>query len=442
MLVGTHWARRSRSLEVLEEIRSLPFRSRQEILAYQFQQLSALLSEAEAHVPYYREMFRKLGIRSRDVRNLKEFADLPILTKDIIRERQDDLISEKAPKGTLIEAYSGGSTGVPLRFYRDRTTRDATEAGLFRSLLQCKWTPGEMIAYFWGGNEHLYSMSRIEFEIRQHIRRQYQFDPFHSGPKEMERWLKKWERIRPRVAFGYTSTVARFASYIKAHGKSVPPLRGVFVTAEKLYAAQREVIASVFNCHVYDFYGSSEIRDIATECPLGSMHINSDFVVLEVDQAGLNPGESAPFIVTSLMNNAMPFIRYRNEDCGRLLDGTCECGNQFPLLELNISRIGDNFVLPGGRVVHGEFFTHLMYGTEGISMFQFHQTAPQTIVLWIVPGPGRDEAREKAIRAVIEQVHKLDPAVTVLVREIAAIPLSSVGKHRFTRSDVMGNVSL
>jgi phenylacetate-CoA ligase len=172
------------------------------------------------------------------------------------------------------------------------------------------------------------------------------------------------------------------------------------------------------------------------------MHINSDFVVLEVDRTGLGPAESAPFIVTSLVNKAMPFVRYRNEDCGRLLDGTCDCGNQFPLLELNISRIVDNFILPSGRVVHGEFFTHLIYGSEGISMFQFHQTAPQTIVLWIVPGPGRDEAREKAVRAVIEQVQKLDPAVTVQVREIAAIPLSQAGKHRFTRSDVMENPSL
>jgi len=442
--VASHWARRSRSLDVLHQIRPAPHQSRGKILENQFQRLSELLSEAEAHVPYYREMFRGLGIHSRDIRTLDDFAALPVLTKDIIRDRLSDLVREDMEKGKLVAGYSGGSTGVPLRFYRDPEHQDVSDAGIFRAMLQCGWEPGEMVGYFWGGNERLYSMSRLEFECRQYLRRKYQFDPFHSGPEEMERWWKTWERIRPQAAFGYTSTIARFAAYIADRAKRVRPLRGVFVTAEKLHAPQRDLISRVFNCRVYDFYGSSEVHNIATECPRGRMHVNSDFVVLEVDRAGLEATEPAPFIVTSLVNRAMPFIRYRNDDCGYLADGSCECGSQFPLMELNISRLTDNFILPSGRVVHGEFFTHLMYGSEGISMFQFHQTTPHNVVLWIVPGPGGEQAREKAVRAAVEQVQQLDREVKVVVRETAAIPLSQAGKHRFTRSDVrsapaMGN---
>ena len=40
-----------------------------------------------------------------------------------------------------------------------------------------------------------------------------------------------------------------------------------------------------------------------------------------------------PFLVTSLLNYAMPFIRYRNEDCGELVNDVCSCGNNFPLTE-------------------------------------------------------------------------------------------------------------
>jgi len=45
----------------------------------------------------------------------------------------------------------------------------------------------------------------------------------------------------------------------------------------------------------------------------------------------------------------MPFIRYRNEDCGELMDGVCDCGSHFPLMQLRISRVSDNFTLPGGK---------------------------------------------------------------------------------------------
>jgi phenylacetate-CoA ligase len=134
----------------------------------------------------------------------------------------------------------------------------------------------------------------------------------------------------------------------------------------------------------------------------------------------------------------MPFIRYRNEDCGELLDGACPCGRGFPLMRLEIARLSDNFVLPAGRVVHGEFFTHLMYGSEGIASFQFHQTAPDRVVLRVVPGPGSPEKRAEAVRRSIEQIQALAPdhRIAVEVEEVAAIPLSSAGKHRFTRSDV------
>jgi phenylacetate-CoA ligase len=423
---------------MLREMQAMPRSPQLEILAYQFRCLSALLAEAEAHVPYYREMFRNLGIRSRDIQSLSDFSALPILTKDIIREREQELVREDVPKDKLRISHSGGSTGVPLSFRHDSSYDDFAEAGTFRNLLQCGWKPGEMIAYVWGGNDQLYAIPEWQLELRQYLRRRYQFDPFYSGAREMDDWLEKWHRIKPSVMFGYASTVARYAAHIQAKGERVRPLKGVFTTAERLYRPQREVIASVFGCRVYDCYGSSEVRNIAAECSMGRMHVNADCVVLEVDRTGLAAKEPAPFIVTSLRNRMMPFIRYRSEDCGQLVDGACDCGSNFPLMDLNIARISDSVVLPGGRVVHGEFFTHLMYGSEGISSFQFHQTALDSIVLWIVPGAGDSNARNRSVQEAVEKVKKLDPTseMKVEVRTTEAIPLSRAGKHRFIRSDI------
>jgi phenylacetate-CoA ligase len=434
----TQAMRGSRSLEILNDIRSAPAASPEEIQANQFARISTLLALAESHVPYYREMFRAMGCKSRDIRTLKDFAAIPVLTKDIIRERQKDLIREDIPKDKLVEGNSGGSTGVPLRFYRDRSVLDAADAGTFRNLMQAGWKPGDMIAYFWGWNTQLDTMPAYEFELRQRVRRSYQFDPFQSGPENMDRWLDKFDAIKPKVVFGYASTVARFAAHAESRKRQLPPIAGVFTTAEKLYSHQRETLSRVFGCAVYDCYGSSEVINIACECPRGRMHVNTDFVVLEVDPKATASGEPSPFIVTGLWNHTMPFIRYRNEDCGELMEGGCDCGSHFPLMQLRISRVSDNFTFPGGKVVHGEFFTHLMYGSQGIAMFQFHQTAIDSITLWIVPGPGDSSARESAIQKAIQEVEKLDSSgrVRVQLKETEAIPLSATGKHRFIRSDV------
>lgn len=438
LLEMTQRVRRSRSLALMRDIERAPFASRQEVLENQFHFLSRLLAHAEAHVPYYRELFQSLGIRSRDIRSLDDFNKLPALTKDIVRESGHKLVRDDVPLHSLLVHHSGGSTGVPITFYRDRSYIDASEAGTFRNLQQAGWEPGEMVAFFWGGNKRLDQMPRWQFELRQSMRRMYQFDPFHSGLVEMERWLGRWPSLRPSVALGYASTIARFAEYIETSGKSVAPLRGVFTTAERLFSQQRDVISRVFGCRVYDLYGSSEVQNIAAECSRGCMHINTDFVVLEVDNTKREVDGTAPFIVTSLWNWAMPFIRYQNEDRGGLIGDVCDCGNNFPLMRLNIARVTDNFVFPGGRVVHGEFFTHLMYGSEGIENFRFHQTAPESITLWIVPKPGNAPERARAVRAAVEQIKSLVPEreIKVDVRETDVIPLSSAGKHRFTQSDV------
>lgn len=436
-----HWLKGSRSLAMLREMESRPCGSRAQILDDQFSRLSALLGHAEANIPYYREMFRQLGIRSRDIRSLRDFSSLPVLTKDIIRAHSpNDFLDENVAKENLLMGHSGGSTGIPLSFYHDRSYDDAAEAGTFRNLLQCGWTPGEMIAQLWGSDDRLDAIPRWKWELKQWTQRAYRFDSFHSGAADMDGWLKTFRRIRPAVVFGYASTIARFALHLQERGESVRGLKGVFTTAEKLYRPQREIISRVFGCRVYDCYGSSEVRNIAAECSHGRMHVSTDSVVLEIDRSQAGEDESAPFIVTSLRNQVMPFIRYRNEDRGCLLDATCDCGSNFPLMDLNIARTSDNFVLPGGRVVHGEFFTHLMYGSEGIASFQFHQTAFDSIVLWVVPGAGDGNARDRSLQEAVQKIKKLDSTaeIKVEVRTTEAIPLSRAGKHRFVRSDVSG----
>lgn len=428
----TQRLRGSSALDRLAAIEGAPFLPAEEVRARQFDALKAILIHAQTHVPWYRKQFAAHGVDATAVRELDDLARFPILTKDDIRAHASEMMDERLRSGDLLPHHSGGSTGVPLTFYRDRDYLDASDAGTWRNLQQCGWRPGDMIAHIWGWNDRLTAMPRWEFELRQWMRRSYQFDPFQSGPAEFPAWASAWNRIRPVVALGYASTLARFAEWVIATGTRIHPVRGSFTTAETLLGPQRESISRAFGGRVFDLYGSSEIQNIAAECPAGQMHINADYAVVETESDG---AEASPLVLTSLQARGMPFIRYRNEDQGRLSRGHCTCGNHFPLMSLAIARVSDNFVFPGGRVVHGEYFSHLMYGTTGVETFQFHQVALDQVVIRIVGGPGAASSAE--VRKVADQVAALAPGrLTVVVEQVDAIALSAAGKHRFTRSDV------
>jgi phenylacetate-CoA ligase len=426
--------RRAQTLDLLRGIESMPASALADIRAAQFRRLSSLLAHAEARVPYYREIFRSIGIKSRDIRTWRDFSALPVLTKEIIRERLDDLIREDVSPRRLIKKYTSGSTGVPLTLYQDRLSSDAASAGNFRNFLRSGWRVGEVMAIFHGTYP---IVSRWRHAAQQMLRSAYQFDAFHAGPEQMEQWVEQWRKLKPRIARGLPSLIARFAAHLEAAGRRVPPLRGVFTSGEKLYQHQRELITRVFGCQVYDCYGSTEVQNIASECWRGRMHVNADFVVLETEVLPFANAACRPFIVTSLWNFAMPFIRYRNEDRGALREDSCDCGNNFPLMELNIARQTDYFVLPRGRVVHGSFFVDIIsWSSDSIINFQFQQTGTDAITLWIVPRTGREAKKDYAVRRTLERIKSLGLTdVEVTVREVKEIPLSISGKHRYVRSE-------
>src|SRR5450432_1643716 len=52
--------------------------------------LTRLLCYAGENVPYYRELFRGCGFDPRGVSSTADLAELPLLTREIVRERYDD----------------------------------------------------------------------------------------------------------------------------------------------------------------------------------------------------------------------------------------------------------------------------------------------------------------------------------------------------------------
>jgi phenylacetate-CoA ligase len=428
-----HKMRGSAALVILSEIQSEATHPPELAQKRQWERLQSLLTHAEENVPYYRRVFSELGITARDIRTPTDFKAFPILTKDIIRAQGDELIAEGVSRTSLQVHRSGGSTGVPLEFYHDKAAVDASDAGTYRTFMQCGWKPGDMVAFFWGFTPRIRSMSGVEFEARQHLRRTYQFDSFCQADADFERWARKIRQLRPAVFYGYASSIASFADWALRTGTKVYSPKGVFCTAEKLSPAQRDTISRAFRSSIYDVYGSSEIRNIACECTEGTFHLNLDFVYAET--LASVEGESAPLVLTSLRDYAFPFIRYRNEDEGSLSEKKCTCGSGFPAVSLSVSRETDTFVLPNGRTIHGLYFIHRFYGVEGVRQFQFEQVEKNTIELRVV-APDIDLVAS-AVSKIKNEVEGLLPGeIECRVTYVSEIPLTKAGKHRFVISRV------
>src|SRR5688572_23439003 len=74
------------------------------------------LAEIAFRAPFYREMFASAGLRPQDLTSEDALRALPILEKEDVRTRLEELLTE--PASALGLVTTSGSTGQPLRILR------------------------------------------------------------------------------------------------------------------------------------------------------------------------------------------------------------------------------------------------------------------------------------------------------------------------------------
>jgi len=102
-----------RALRFLEESQ---WWSYQEQRAYQDEKLADLVRHAYETVPYYREVFDERKLKPADIRTADDLPRLPLLTKEIVRGRADDLRSTTWPRRRTVLGHTAGTTGTALQF--------------------------------------------------------------------------------------------------------------------------------------------------------------------------------------------------------------------------------------------------------------------------------------------------------------------------------------
>ncbi len=414
-----HWLHRRRyplRYAQLDQLLRNQALSREELLRKQQADFADIVAFAAANVPYYAEC---LGGHP-DV--------IPLLEKDAVRERLDDLLARDVDRSQVKLGHTGGSTGKPLAFWYDEAKHELMRAGMMRGFMMSGWRPGQKVLNFWGARQDVAAggVFGLGSAWSDFIAAEKTIGATEFSEAKLLEWARFIQHYQPVLLYGYASAMSELARFILANKMAMPrTLLGVYSTAEVLTETQRELMQQAFGCKVFNQYGCREVPNIAWECRHGNMHVFADLVYLESIRL---EGEDQ-LIVTSLTNRLMPFIRYDIGDSGRLLDGECACGSPFPLMEMGLCRQNDLIRTRAGKSIHPGFFNHLLDGQKQVRQFQWVQRDLDRITLNLVAS---EKLSAETLSVLTEKIRlKMEDEVTLEVNILDEIPRTLSGKHRF-----------
>ncbi len=407
--------------------------------ALQVERLRAFLTHIDAHVPYYRELFRAQNFEPATVSSLADLARLPFLTKDIIRANTEGLKSDIATG--LSRFNTGGSSGAPLIFFlgKERVSHDV--AAKWRATRWWDVDIGDPEIVVWGSPIELGTQDRVR-HVRDRLLRTELLPAFEMSEAKLDGFVAKIRAMRPRMLFGYPSALAHIAAHAEQRSQRMDDLgiRVAFVTSEKLYDHQRERIARVFGCPVANGYGGRDAGFIAHECPAGGMHITAEDIIVEiVDEAG-NPvphGQPGEIVTTHLATGDFPFVRYRTGDVGVLDDQRCACGRGLPLLKEIQGRTTDFVVAQDGTVMHGLALIYVIRDLPDVKEFKIVQESLDLTRVFLITESGLNPESRQGI--VVGFKRRLGEGVDIQVECVDEIPKEASGKFRYIVSKVASN---
>lgn len=360
---------RGRPIEkFIGQLRTNEMLARSEFEQIHADRLKATLEYARTHVPFYSTgAWKNLPASASN-----SIASWPVLEREVLQANHVHLVAQPTP-GRIINQRSSGSSGKPVKVAFTPHAETWGWAHRYRGL---QWH-GIPIA---ADTLRIVDKSR---RLRNLVMGQINV-PNLDTAANIELAAKYLRDRRPTMIAGNASSLFYLARCMREQGYSVPFAKFARVGGEQLYPFQRTEIERCLAGRVVNSYGCTEIGALAGECPAGSMHVYSDHVHLEIF-AGDEPAPDGAFgdiVVTSLHNPAMPLIRYKCGDRGRLSQDPCPCGLPYPVLLDLQARSGDLFRASDGSLHHGSDLVERLDNyfadpcADGVRQVDFWQIRP------------------------------------------------------------------
>ncbi len=309
-------------------------------------QIQALVSAGS----FYGKKLEDAGISG--IETPEDFEKLPFSEKNDLREAYP-LGLMTAPEEKIVRIHSSsGTTGLPVII--PYTAKDVDDwAIMFKrcyemagitNLDRIQVTPGYGLwtagIGFQNGAEKLGAMV------------------IPMGPGNTDKQLQMMMDMKTTVLCSTSSYALLLAEEIAKRGirDKIHLTKGV-IGSERWGEKMRQRISEELGIELYDIYGLTEIYGpgIGISCKFDQgMHYWDDYIYIEIiDPVTLKPvpdGEPGEIVITTLVKEGAPLIRYRTHDLSRIIPGTCPCGSPFPRLDIIMGRTDDMIKIKGVNV--------------------------------------------------------------------------------------------
>lgn len=299
---------------------------------------------------FYGRKLEEAGIES--IASAEDFLKLPFSEKNDLREAYP-LGLMTAPEDEIVRIHSSsGTTGLPVII--PYTAKDVDDWALMfarcyemagmtdRDRVQI--TPGYGLWMagigFQAGAERLGAMV------------------VPMGPGNTDKQLQMMQDMKTTVLCATSSYALLLAEEIQKRGiRDRLVLKKGVIGSERWGKKMRERIAAELGIELYDIYGLTEVYGpgIGISCKYDSgMHYWDDYIYLEIiDPVTLRPlpdGEWGEIVITTLVKEGAPLIRYRTHDMSRIIPGECQCGSRYPRIDMIAGRTDDMMKIKGVNV--------------------------------------------------------------------------------------------
>ncbi len=321
-----------------------------QITEKQLAQVNSRIQALIASDSFYGKKLEAAGIT--EVKTVEDFLKLPFSEKNDLREAYP-LGLMAVPEDQIVRIHSSsGTTGTPVII--PYTKKDVEDwATMFSRCYEVAgitngdriqitpgyglWTAG---IGFQAGCEKLGAMA------------------VPMGPGNTEKQLQMMQDLKTTVLCSTSSYALLLTEEIEKRGlKDKIYLKKGVIGSERWSTKMRQRIHEGLGIELYDIYGLTEIYGpgIGINCEHNcGMHIWDDFIYLEIidPQTGqpVPDGETGEIVITTLVKEGAPLIRYRTHDLSRIIPGKCACGRSYPRIDVIAGRTDDMMKIKGVNV--------------------------------------------------------------------------------------------
>mgnify|MGYP005989758029 CR=1 FL=1 len=396
--------------------------------------LDEILSYSQKNCPYYKELYKTLGIKNPCIEDL---GRIPFLDKQTIRLNYNDLLSKESKRLTNYIMNTGGTTGNPLTFPVSSHYEYEHHEFVFKLF---NYQKGDQIVSFAGITIDEKKIKKNIFWKKESKKNlpygRIRLSSLYLNNDTALNYIKALNAIKASFLRGYPSAINFLAIYMLDNNIQLNfQLKGVCLTAETIFPNQISNIKNAFNCPVSLEYGHSEVSVFAYTIDDTYEYYCSPFYgyteLIGVDGNHVEIGEVGEIIVTGFYNKAMPFIRYRTGDLAIFN------GNKDGLTRLSrIDGRTQDYLLNIKK--EKVFIVGLIYGghhdfLNNIKKWQIIQNKPGVIEIKIIKGKYfslKDEV------SITELFMKKD-GISSNIEFVNEIILTSRGKNKLVIQNIL-----